>query len=120
MSPREVQEGYCPTCKTNALLSPSRRCVWCDTFVHAYSPRRAFVDEETIREVHEAHHAGESLRSISRRLHNVTGYATPHSFLMAMTKEFRRRGWQVRSRREAAQLHAEKVRRALAAYEAAS
>jgi hypothetical protein len=115
-----VDEGYCPTCKTNALLSRSRRCVWCDTYVHAYSPRRAFVDEETIREVHEAHHAGESLRSISRRLHNVTGYATPHSFLMAMTTEFRRRGWQVRSRREAAQLHAEKVRRALAAYEATS
>ena len=120
MSPREVQEGYCPTCNTNALLSRSRRCVWCDTYVHSYSMRRAFVDEDTVQEVHEAHQAGESLRSISRRLHNVTGYSTPHSFLMAMTCEFRRRGWEVRSRREAAQLHADKVRRALAAYEGTS
>jgi hypothetical protein len=102
MSPREVQEGYCPTCKTNALLSRSRRCVWCDTYVHSYSMRRAFVDEDTVQEVHEAHQAGESLRSISRRLHNVTGYSTPHSFLMAMTRESQQSRGGAAARRQGA------------------
>ncbi len=113
------REDYCPTCAARVSVTRLGFCRWCDGYI-ADPIRRAYVDEDTLREAHAAHERGESIRSVSRRLHNATGYSTAHSFQLALMREFRRRGWHVATQREAARRHADLVRRALAAYGEAS
>ena len=108
MSPRQVKEGYCPTCRTKSLLSHRGECLWCDTVVlrdgpvatrrHAGIP--VLMQEDVVEEAKRLYDTGRSLRSIARELVERTDYSSEASMVMALSTTFKRRGWAVRARVE--------------------
>ena len=114
MSPREVQEGYCPTCKTRSLLSRAGLCVWCDTPVAVHLPiaagkgNRTRVDagiprlmqEDVVEDARAMYATGRSLRSIAAELLSRTDYASMRALAHALSITFHYRGWPVRQRVE--------------------
>lgn len=105
--------GECPTCRTESLLNRQGRCVWCDTQVATPPAKRSkakanvnrgvpvLMGDAVLEQAHELHKAGQSLRSISQELLPQTGYSSPKSLLMALSAQFRHRGWYIRPRIEA-------------------
>ena len=109
MSPREVQEGYCPTCRTRSLLSHSGKCVWCDTQVAVREePRKkkanagipVLMQDDVLEDARRIYETGRSLRSIAAELLPRTDYASVRSLAAALSQQFRHRGWPVRGRIE--------------------
>jgi hypothetical protein len=109
VSPREVQEGYCPTCRTRSLLSYSGKCVWCDTVVVVREkPRKkkanagipVLMQDEVLEDARRIYETGRSLRSIAAELLPRTDYASVRSLAAALSQQFRHRGWPVRGRIE--------------------
>jgi hypothetical protein len=109
VSPREVQEGYCPTCRTRSLLSYSGKCVWCDTQVAVREqPRKqranagipVLMQDEVLEDARRIYETGRSLRSIAAELFERTDYASVRSLAAALSQQFRHRGWPVRGRVE--------------------
>jgi hypothetical protein len=109
VSPREVQEGYCPTCRTRSLLSYSGACVWCDTQVATREePRKkkanagipVLMQDDVLEDARRIYETGRSLRSIAAELLPRTDYASARSLAAALSEQFRHRGWPVRGRIE--------------------
>ena len=109
MSPREVQEGYCPTCRTRSLLSYRGACVWCDTQVavreeprkkRAHAGIPVLMQDDVLDEARRIYETGRSLRSIAAELLERTDYASVRSLAAALAQQFRHRGWPVRGRIE--------------------
>lgn len=106
----------CPGCGVRVRPGVRGECLYCETYV--LDPQRGrMVDLDAIYEAHERHDAGESLRSIARDLLNATGYTSESAFVNSLCRDFRRRGWAVRSRGEGCRIYQARVREALAAYE---
>jgi hypothetical protein len=114
VSPREVQEGYCPTCKTRGLLSRAGLCVWCDTPVAVHLPMAAgkgtgtrvdagiprLMQEDVVEDARAMYATGRSLRSIAAELLSRTDYASMRALAHALSITFHYRGWPVRQRVE--------------------
>ena len=114
MSPREVLEGYCPTCKARALLSRAGLCVWCDTPVAARTPAARcngtgvrvdagiprLMQEDVVEDARAMYATGRSLRSIAAELLSRTDYASMRALAHALSITFQHRGWPVRGRIE--------------------
>jgi len=109
MSPREVQDGYCPTCRTRSLLSYRGACVWCDTqVVVREEPRKkkanagipVLMQDDVLEDARRIYETGRSLRSIAAELLPRTDYASVRSLAAALSQQFRHRGWPVRGRIE--------------------
>lgn len=110
MSPREVLEGYCPTCKTRSLLSYAGLCVWCDTPVAARdnltTRKRSnagipwLMQEDVVQDARALYQTGRSLRSIGAELLSRTDYKSARALANALSTVFHHRGWPVRGRIE--------------------
>lgn len=109
VSPREVKQGYCPTCRCESLLTFRGECVWCDTVVLRPEPKRAkrahagmpvLMQEDVIEDARRMYATGRSLRSIAAELLDRTDYASEKSFVQALSNTFKARGLPVRSRVE--------------------
>lgn len=110
MSPREVQEGYCPTCRTRSLLMRNGECVWCDTVVLTREqPRKkkkanagipVLMQDDVLEDARRIYATGRSLRSVAAELLPRTDYASVRSLAAALAEQFRHRGWPVRGRIE--------------------
>lgn len=110
MSPREVQQGFCPTCRCESLLSFRGECVWCDTPVatpkerahkkHSNAGIPVLMQEDVLEEARRMYATGLSLRAVARELLSRTDYASEKSLVMALSTTFKHRGWPVRTRVE--------------------
>jgi hypothetical protein len=110
VSPREVQEGYCPTCKTRSLLSRAGLCVWCDTPVAGKTKpaerKRSnagipwLMQEDVVQDARKLYETGRSLRSIGAELLSRTDYKSARALANALSTVFHHRGWPVRGRIE--------------------
>jgi hypothetical protein len=108
--------AYCAACGEQAIFTSSStpRCTWCDTPRPAEpepvtppaassggnAPGAFWLSETQIRDAHQAHVAGKSIRSIAADLARGTRY-TPHSLTSTLPREWKRRGWFVRTKLDA-------------------
>ena len=108
-------EYDCPGCGVRVEPIGRGACPWCDAYV--LDPQRGrMVDLDTIYEAHERYEAGESLGAIARGLLNATGYMSESALVNSLARDFRRRGWTVRSNGEGCRMYQARVREMLAAY----
>jgi hypothetical protein len=68
----------------------------------AAGARTRCISDELLREARRLYRLGLSLRAVAETLLDQTGYANAHSAEVALRYQFRRRGWPLRSRRQAA------------------
>jgi hypothetical protein len=67
----------------------------------AAGARPRCISEELLHETRRLYRLGLSLRAVAETLLDQTGYANAHSAEVALRFQFKRRGWQLRSRAQA-------------------
>ncbi len=108
---------YCPSCREEAIFTSTGRCTWCDTVIDVDAPPQPpappepsrfgkghgtdWLTEKQIHQAHADHQAGKSLRRIAHELAPGTRYTNPNSIATTLSTEWKRRGWPVRSQRDA-------------------
>lgn len=109
--------GYCSKCAQVSLLTRGGLCAWCD---HPVAPRAAktppatrpkagananrgvpvLMGDDVLEHARDLYATGKSLRAVARELLSTTGYSSEKSFVMALSAQFRHRGWPLRGRIE--------------------
>lgn len=101
-------DDWCTTCKQPSTTTNSGLCVWCDTpTINITDPQVVFpprgpapllTDQELAVAADMYYRQGLSLRVVARNLIDGSGYTSQKALTMAVSTQFRLRGWPVNGR----------------------
>lgn len=98
---------WCSHCREELTSSYDEQgnCLWCGNPTRKKAAPRlnrrgSRYSEAELRELHKLHRDGATLRSLAQRTYEHLGYASHEAAEKAIKRDWRRRGWWIRSRSE--------------------